>query len=220
MNTKMIIRQKNIASASPPEGDLGGSFLETICIQNGTVQNLEGHLGRMRQTATHFDFIVPDLPELETLMPKEFNNEKVKCRIIYHAEIDEITFEKYTPKIVKSLKLVEASPDYLFKFSDRTALNSLLSQKGDCDEILIVRNGCITDTSFSNVVFRRGNDFFTPDTYILNGTKRQSLLREALIREKRITVENMSEFEEIILINAMLPLNLLKGTRERELIKY
>jgi 4-amino-4-deoxychorismate lyase len=181
-------------------------FLETICIQNGIVCNLQRHIARMQEAAAHFGFVAPRLPELETLIPKEFSDEKVKCRIIYHTKIDEITFEKYIPKIVKSLKPVEASPDYSFKFSDRTELNSLLSQKGDCDEILIVRNGCITDTSFSNMVFRRGNDFFTPDTYILNGTKRQLLLREGIIREKRITVENMSEFDEVILINAMLDL--------------
>ena len=140
-------------------------------------------------------------------------------RIVYHTKINEITFEQYTPKVIKSLKLVEASPHYSFKFSDRTELNALLSQKGDADEILIVRNGCITDTSFSNVVFKKGNDFFTPDTYILNGTKRQLLLQKGIIREKRITVENMHKFEEIILINAMLPLNPLKGTCERELIR-
>lgn len=180
-------------------------FLETINIQNGIVQNLHGHIARMRETAQHFGFSAPNFPELKTLIPKELQkNAKIKCRLIYHTEINEITFEKYIPKIIKSLKLVEASPDYSFKFSDRTELNALLSQKGDCDEILIVRNGCITDTSFSNVVFRRENDFFTPDTYILNGTKRQLLLQQGIIREKRITVENMGEFDEIILVNAML----------------
>ena len=182
-------------------------FIETINIQNGTVQNLQGHIARMRETAAHFNFSAPDISNLEIFVPKSIKKcLKVKCRIVYHTEIDEITFEEYTPKVVKSLKLVEASPDYSFKFADRTVLNSLLSQKGDCDEILIVRNGCITDTSYSNVVFRRGNDFFTPDTYLLNGTKRQLLLKNSAIREKRITVENIDEFEEVILINAMLDL--------------
>ena len=192
------------ASESPLRG-FGGFFLETINIQNGTVQNLQGHIKRMRETAAHFNFSVPDISNLERFVPKSMEKcLKVKCRIVYRDKIDEVTFEEYTPKVVKSLKLVEASPDYSFKFADRTALNSLLSQKGDCDEILIVRNGCITDTSYSNVVFRCENDFFTPDTYLLNGTKRQLLLKNGVIREKRITVENMGEFEEVILINAML----------------
>ena len=161
----------------------------------------------MRETAAHFNFSAPDISNLETFVPKSIKKcLKVKCRIVYRDKIDEITFEEYTPKVVKSLKLVEASPDYSFKFADRTALNSLLAQKGDCDEILIVRNGCITDTSYSNVVFRRESEFFTPDTYLLNGTKRQLLLKNGVIREKRITVENIGEFEEVILINAMLDL--------------
>jgi 4-amino-4-deoxychorismate lyase len=182
-------------------------FLETICIQNSIACNLPRHVARMRETASHFGFVAPNLPKLETLIPKELKESvKVKCRIVYHTKIEEISFEKYAPKVVKSLKLVEASPDYSFKFSDRTALNALLPQKGNCDEILIVRNGYITDTSYSNVVFRRGSDFFTPDTYILNGTKRQQLLREGTIREKRITPENLNKFDEIFLVNAMLDL--------------
>ena len=184
-------------------------FLETICIQNGVVQNLQAHVKRMRETAAHFNFSAPDISNLETFVPKSIKKcAKVKCRIVYHTKINNITFEKYIPKVVKSLKLVNASPDYSFKFSDRTILNALLSQKGDADEILIVRNGYITDTSYSNVVFRKKNDFFTPDTYLLNGTKRQLLLQNGIIREKQITVENLDEFEEIFLINAMLGLEM------------
>ena len=181
-------------------------FLETICIQNGTVCNLQGHLARMKETAAHFNFTAPALPELETLVPPELKSMKTKCRIIYHEKIEEIGFEKYIPKVVKSVKLVEASPNYSFKFSDRTELNTLVSQKGNHDEILIVRNGCITDTSYSNVVFRRGNVFFTPDTCILNGTKRQLLLQNGIISEKRITVNDITKFDEVFLINAMLGL--------------
>ena len=204
MNNK---RNINSAFESPLRGG-GGFFLETINIQNGIIQNLQGHEMRMRQTATHFNFSAPDISNLEKFVPKSMEKcLKVKMRIVYHTKINEISFEEYTPKVVKSFKLVEASPDYSFKFADRTALNALLSQKGDADEILIVRNGCITDTSFSNVVFRSGNDFFTPDTYLLNGTKRQLLLKNGVIRKTRITVENMGEFEEIMLINAMLDLD-------------
>ena len=30
--------------------------------------------------------------------------------------------------------------------------------------MLIVQNGCITDTTYSNVVFRKNGEFFTPST--------------------------------------------------------
>ena len=72
-----------------------------------------------------------------------------------------ITFTAYRRKKIDSLKLMEADVAYSFKYSDRSVLNTLLQEKGDCDEILIVKNSCITDTSFSNVVFSK-DDLFHP----------------------------------------------------------
>jgi 4-amino-4-deoxychorismate lyase len=124
--------------------------------------------------------------------------------VVYHEQILSITFAAYRQKKIDSLKLVEADVDYSFKFSDRSSLSTLLQEKGDCDEILIVKNGCITDTSFSNVVFGKDNQFFTPDSYLLNGTKRQQLLREGKIRATRVTVENLHCFDKVYFINSML----------------
>lgn len=180
------------------------NFLETICIQNGAAQNRESHIGRMRRTAQNFGFPPPDFPDIERLLPRELRRAKTKCRVVYREKIEEISFEEYTPKAVRSLKLVHAAPDYGFKFADRNALSTLLAQKGACDEILIVRRGRITDTSYSNVVFSKNSTLFTPDAYLLNGTKRQQLLRQGIIRQARITPENLREYDNVYLINALL----------------
>lgn len=158
----------------------------------------------MLRTAVHFGFNAPPLPDLRSLLPDGLRDTKVKCRIIYHKTIEEISFERYLPKKIASLKLVEAAVDYSFKFADRESLNALLAQKGDCDEILITRHGLITDTSYSNVVFSKGERYFTPENPLLNGTKRQNLLREGMITEKRITRESLPEYDRIYLINALL----------------
>lgn len=180
-------------------------FLETICIKNGKVQNLPAHIHRMRQTAEHFGFSAPRLPRLERIMPMHLRNTKVKCRVEYHQDIQHIHFEAYYPKVIRTLKLVEADDiDYLFKFSDREGLNNLNLRKGSCDEALIVKNGFITDTTYSNVVFQKDTVFFTPDTFLLNGIKRQRLLREGIIRETKITPDNLREYQHVYLINAML----------------
>ena len=157
-------------------------FLETICIDHGSALNLEGHISRMQHTAAHFHFKALTLPE--TLL--------------------DISFEKYQPKRVESLQLVEASPDYFFKYADRKEMSRLLEQKGAADEILITCNGIITDTTFSNVAFCQGYQLFTPDSYLLNGTKRQQLLRQGVITERRISRETLHEYESVCLINAML----------------
>ena len=206
-------------------------FLETICILQGEIQNREGHQERMQRTASHFGFKAPGLPDLLSLLATELQisteelrdtgglqnikdgirgvtgqrqGSKVKCRIVYHESIREISFERYIPKLITSLKLVEASLDYSFKLADRSSLNDLLLQKGTCDEILITRNGFITDTSYSNVVLSRGEQFFTPENPLLNGTKRQKLLREGFIMEKAIHRDSLRDYDRIYLINAML----------------
>lgn len=159
----------------------------------------------MEQTGTYFGFSAPALPCLVSMLPEYLQDEKVKCRIEYREEILNIDFTVYTPKIISSLMLVEVDNiDYSFKFSDRTGLNSLNDKKGECDEVLVVQNGCITDTTYSNVVFRRNNEFFTPETFLLNGTKRQKLLRESIIQKIRITADNLMEFDCVYLINSML----------------
>jgi 4-amino-4-deoxychorismate lyase len=74
------------------------------------------------------------------------------------------------------------------------------------DDILIIKNGFITDTSFSNIAFFDGTQWFTPFTYLLNGTQRQHLLRQGAIVETEITPSDLKQFRYAKLINAMLDL--------------
>ena len=82
-------------------------------------------------------------------------------------------------------------------------LNELLSEKEDCDEIIIVKDGLITETSISNLVFFDGNQWYTPDNPLLKGTCRQRLLEEKKIRETEIRVEALYKFKGFELINTM-----------------
>ena len=118
-----------------------------------------------------------------------------------------IDFETYSPRRVHTLKLVDGSGiDYTFKYADRDKLIQLQQSKGTCDEILIYQNGRITDTSYSNVVFYDGNQYITPSTYLLNGTKRRYLLERGIIKEQDIGLGDLPRFRYLFLINAMLDL--------------
>lgn len=181
------------------------TFLETIKIKNGIPHNLDYHFRRMQKTSETF-FSSGLKPEKEQLLiPQEFCTGIVKCRIIYDSEIREITYTPYRFKMVRSLRLIEDDLiDYSFKYTDRNALNELLLQKEDCDEILIVKQGMITDTSYSNVVFEKKQILYTPASFLLNGTKRQFLLENKIIRERPIYRKDISQFDRIYLINAMI----------------
>jgi len=105
---------------------------------------------------------------------------------------------------IKSLKLVEDDKiDYRYKFADRQHLGRLFERRGDCDDILIVKNGCITDSFTANVIFSDGSRWWTPDTPLLAGTMRAKLLKEGKISECRITPNGLNKYLKAGLINAM-----------------
>ncbi len=75
--------------------------------------------------------------------------------------------------------------NYEFKYQDRTIINSFLTGINDVSDILIIKNGLLTDTSFSNIILFDGEKWITPDTYLLNGVKRRRLLENNEIIEKK-----------------------------------
>lgn len=195
-------------------------FLETICIKNGKVRNLASHLERMRATAQKFHFTAPDLPDLGRLATGLPTSEKIKCSVIYRDQIEDVKLSVYIPRSISSLKLVESDIDYSSKFADRTGLNNLLKLKGDCDEILIVQNGLITDVSYANVVLEHKNGLFTPKTPLLKGGKRQLLLNQGRIIEADISIENLQTFNKLYLINAMLDIEEQQGIEVKLAISH
>ncbi len=179
-------------------------FVETIPVRNGVFSDFAAHLRRMEKTSVQF-------------YGKEIETEKIKnveipvspsimkCRILYDTDIRQIEFNYYYKRRIDSLKLViDENIDYSFKYANREVFSHLLRQKDDCDDILIVQSGCITDTSYSNVVLFDGESYYTPDTYLLNGIRRQQLLASGKIKERRITPAMLSHFERLYLINSML----------------
>ena len=83
-------------------------------------------------------------------------------------------------------------------------LNQLLNPEQENEEIIIVKDGLVTDSSYSNLVFRQGNVWYTPSTYLLNGVKRQRLLQQEFIFEREIRPEDLDKYSKVSLINAML----------------
>ncbi len=184
-------------------------FFETIKVKGNKLFNLNYHQERMDRTRLEIlGLKVPVDLSNEIIIPKELSGQKLKCRVNYSKKIGKIEFEIYNPRRIKTLKIIiDNDIDYSYKFSDRKKLNKLLIQKGDLDEILIVKNGLITDTSFSNIVFYDGNKFVTPSLPLLKGCMRQKLLDTGKIIEQHIRISNLKSFQSAYLINAMLDLN-------------
>ena len=181
-------------------------FIETIKIENGIAHNLDLHLERASKTCFHHFGVRTVLPfdKIINEIRSSHNEGIYKLRIIYAGKIEHYTIEKYQPKIVKTLKIVDGGNiDYSFKYEDRLALNKLLDLRGVCDDIIIIKDGFVTDTSFSNLVFSDGESLFTPTSFLFNGIKRQQLLRDGKIKEKEIKMEDLNKYSNIFLINSM-----------------
>jgi 4-amino-4-deoxychorismate lyase len=93
--------------------------------------------------------------------------------------------------------------DYSFKFADRRKLDMLFEKRGNCDDIIIVKNGNITDSYVANLIFFDGQTWRTPDTPLLPGTQRAKLLYEGKISECKITPDDLTKYKKVGLINAL-----------------
>jgi len=181
-------------------------LIETIKVENGVLMNLHFHQERLDRSLYEL-FGADDKINLgsEIQIPAHAQGGKYKCRVLYGKNIGKIEFIKYQPRKIFCLKIVyDDSIEYHLKFSDRSNLEKLLQQKGYCDDILIVKNGLITDTSYSNIVFFNGKKWVTPDSPLLKGTKRSFLLSRGNINLGHIRIDDLTNYSGFLLINAML----------------
>ena len=181
-------------------------FIETIRLKDGVVSNLDYHVERMNRSVdevlcTKQKFDLEDALSSLSLPPKGLH----KIRLIYDAEIRSIEVTPYKRKEIRQLKIVyDNAISYDYKFENRTELESLFSQRDDGDDVFIIKNYQVTDTSYANLVFKKNNQWFTPKTFLLNGTTRKRLLEEKIILEEKITINDLYRYEKVKLINAML----------------
>lgn len=179
-------------------------FIESIKMEDQKIFLLEYHQKRVNETFRQFG------KETSIDLEKIFKNLQhdedglYKLRIIYDLD------RKYTTQLIPyaipeidDFQLVENNTiDYSFKYENRKEF-SLMKEKARTEEIIIVKNNRVTDTSFSNLLFLKGKEWFTPDTYLLNGVQRQHLLKNKKIKETEITLQNLKEFTHFQIINAL-----------------
>lgn len=180
-------------------------LLETIKCCDGKLYNLDYHQDRFNETRKSFLGCTNEIKLSKVIqIPEEYKKGLFRCRIVYSNEIAKIEFFPHNYKEIKSLKLIEDDNiDYKFKYSDRKQLNELFEKRDDCDDILIVKNGCITDSFTANPVFFDGSKWWTPDTPLLSGTQRAKLIGEGKLSVCIITPETLNKYKKTGLINAL-----------------
>ena len=188
-------------------------YLETIKIDDGLIYHVEFHQSRL-DNALNEDAV----HDLENLLSPPLNG-LYRCRVVYDKQNIQIDYFPYNKRSIKSLKVIyDDEIEYGHKYENREAIEKLFSQREECDDILIVKNGLITDTSIANIAFYDGDNWITPKEPLLQGTTRTRLLKEKKLIQKNIRVEELKTYKKIALMNAMIDFDIIAEDNLEEVI--
>jgi 4-amino-4-deoxychorismate lyase len=177
-------------------------LFETIKILEGEIYNLEFHQKRVDKSGN-----ILDLSKIINI-PDDNKTGLFKCKIIYSRELKSISFEPYNIRKIRNIKIVHDDEiNYSKKYLNRKNIENLLEQNKNYDDILIIKNGFVTDSSKANIVFFDGGKWITPTSPLLEGTQREKLLKNKIITKQEIKIENIKSMKYFMLINAMNEFN-------------
>ena len=181
-------------------------FIESIQLKDGVFKRLELHQTRLQKVMAGFYPNVPVIDLAHVLKQSEYPTEGLfKCRVVYDSEIRQLDFLSYARREIRTLRVVETNmASTFYKSEDRSALNAAFVKRADCDDVLLVRNGLLTDSSYCNVALFDGENWITPRLPLIYGVNRAQLLSEGKLIEKDIKLDDILNFQGICLFNAMI----------------
>ena len=185
-------------------------LFESIQIFDGQPQRLDYHNDRLNRSrnqliCSHADIYLEDFINI----PDKFSQGKVKCRIDYGQDVNKIEFVHYQEKRFLGFKMIDISFNYDFKYGNRSDFDELKKGVQKSIEFILVKDGFISDTTFSNIIFKNKNgQWFTPHRPLLEGIQREFLLDEGIIKEAEIKPIDLKKYTHFMLINAMLDFDL------------
>jgi len=187
-------------------------FFESIKLQDGKFYRLKLHQQRINKAFADFYPDEEPINIVAQLNQYTFPQEGIfKCRMVYDTDVQSLEFEPYVRRDVRSLKLVETDMESRpYKMNDRSQLNAAFALRADCDDVLLVKNGLLTDASYCNIALYDGENWITPRLPLLYGVNRAQLITEGKLIEKDIKPVELVNFQYICLFNAIIEFGELK----------
>lgn len=182
-------------------------LVESIWIHKGRLINLPYHQARYNRTFRHLFGTNARIDLRSIIIADTLKDDDIKCRIIYDEKNIEVEYMPYIRKNLDTARLVfDNTIEYDYKYLHRPALDSLFGLRNDCDEIIIVKEGYITDAYYYNIIIQKNNQYYTPAKPLLEGIMRQYYLDKGSIIPLDITVDELLNASNIYLINALNPI--------------
>lgn len=180
-------------------------LFETIRLEDGKPLNMSWHEKRYQAAHMHCFGSIPTQNLWDGIdLAKVYEKGIYRLKVIYdqRSKLIEIHAYEYVPR--RTLQMVQDNTiTYPWKYVERSRLDHLFSLRQGADDVLIIRQGKVTDTSIGNILFYDGQEWLTPNTPLLAGTCRARLLSEQKIRACSIREEDLAHFSGFQVINAL-----------------
>ena len=178
------------------------TLLETIRCEKKKPLHLSYHQKRLDQSCRALG--IENTFDLPTLINPP-DEETYRCRFLYGKNGYTVEFHPYIPRTVSSLQLIFSDDlEYSLKYADRTSLNVLFELRGECDDVLIVKNGYLCDTTIANIALFINGAWLTPKSPLLEGTTRARLIDEGVLTPTPLCIDDIARADKIAVMNAMV----------------
>jgi 4-amino-4-deoxychorismate lyase len=178
-------------------------LLETIKIENKKPFFLEYHNERLNKARKEIFGLKNEIDLKEHLIIPA-DKKLYKLRVIYSKEIEKVTLAPYKIVTPKSFRVVKFDGNYNYKYLKRDEINRLKEENKDVDEIILLKENKIGDTTIANIALFLDGKWFTPKNPILEGVTRKRYLKLGLLRERDLFIQDLKKAKKIALLNAMV----------------
>ncbi|MCT7646963.1 aminotransferase class IV family protein [Aliarcobacter butzleri] len=185
-------------------------YFETIKCEDFEVFNLDYHQKRVANT------IGLNINLQEYINP--ISEELLRCKLIYDENgVVDVLYFPYKKREIKSFKIIfDNEIEYSKKYLNRAKLDELYQKRDDCDEVIIIKNEIVTDTTIANIAIFYENSWITSKNCLLGGTTKARLLEEKKLFEKDITLGMLKNASKVALMNAMIGFDEIKNFKIKE----
>ncbi|SHG53542.1 aminodeoxychorismate synthase component I [Ornithinibacillus halophilus] len=191
------------------------SLLESLGLDNGEYIVLEEHLQRLQRAAIFFDYPidVERIREELDIKAKSHSSGFYKVRLLVDKngrttiELKKTSPIKETVKVALSKEPIDKTNPFLYyKTTNRTVYEKQKAANPDVFDVLLWNeNEEITEFTLGNVVVELNGELFTPpvECGLLAGTYREALLRDGIIKEHILTIEDVKACSNVWFINSV-----------------
>ena len=135
-------------------------LLESIRLQNGNFHRLSYHQQRMDRSVKELYGEKNSINLFESLKAYKLPSKigLYKCRVVYTkpTRISRVYSIRGLSRSTVLKVVYDQEIEYSHKYHDRNKIAALFNQRQYCDDILIIKNGFVTDSSYSNIIFYDG----------------------------------------------------------------